>query len=249
VNALIRPFKLAWIFSCLALATPAVAVLIILAALLRPGGHTIFHISLLWGWAVLAAAAVRPVVVGRDKINPRRSYIIVSNHQSHFDAPAIAVTLGLPFRWVAKKELRKVPLFGPAHSVMGTIFIDRSNRAEAIRSLNNGVRRLPSGTGVLFFAEGSRSSDGRIGTFKKGAFFTAVETGFHILPVTVNGSRRVLPKGSFDYRAGTIQVVVGDPIDPKAYTLDTVDQLVERTRKIIVANFNPVYPEKKSGES
>ena len=106
------------------------------------------------------------------------------------------------------------------------------------------MARLAPGAGLLFFAEGSRSPDGRIGPFKKGAFYTALETGFQILPVTVNGSRRILPKGSLDYHSGPIQVVVGDPIDPRHYTLKTANQLVERTREVIVSNFNPGYPDK-----
>jgi 1-acyl-sn-glycerol-3-phosphate acyltransferase len=182
---------------------------------------------------------VRLKSVGTEKIEKGRSYIVVANHQSHFDALAIVLALGIQFRWVAKKELLRIPVFGHALYACRTIFVDRSNQRKAIRSLRKGLRRLTPGASVLFFAEGSRSPDGRIGPFKKGGFFAAVDTGFPILPVTVNGSRRVLAKGSLDYRPGTIQVVVGDPIDPAPDTLKTLDKLVARTREVILANYRP----------
>jgi 1-acyl-sn-glycerol-3-phosphate acyltransferase len=93
----------------------------------------------------------------------------------------------------------------------------------------------------MVFAEGTRSPDGQIHEFKKGGFVTAITRKISILPVTVNGSRRVMPKGSLVVKPGKIQVVIGDPIDTSGYTTDTVQELIDKTRRVIIANFNPGY--------
>ena len=121
------------------------------------------------------------------------------------------------------------------------IFIDRSNITKAIESINKGIDRLPKGAGVMVFAEGTRSPDGQIHEFKKGGFVTAITRKIPILPVTVNGSRRVLSKGSLVVKPGKIQVVIGNPIDISGYTTDTVQELIDKTRQAVIANFNPEY--------
>jgi 1-acyl-sn-glycerol-3-phosphate acyltransferase len=103
--------------------------------------------------------------------------------------------------------------------------------------------RLPRGVSVLFFSEGTRSPDGNIQEFKKGGFVTAIQQGLPILPVTVNGSRKVLPKGSMVFYPGPIEVVVGDPIETKNYTADRLGELVKMTRDTIISNLNLDYPE------
>jgi len=96
---------------------------------------------------------------------------------------------------------------------------------------------------VMFFAEGTRSPDGRIQEFKKGGFIMALEKGLPILPITVNGSRKVLPKKSLVFRPGPIEVVVADPIVTTSYTRDQLPELMDRTRQVIISNFKPDYPE------
>jgi 1-acyl-sn-glycerol-3-phosphate acyltransferase len=102
--------------------------------------------------------------------------------------------------------------------------------------------RLPDGAGVLFFAEGTRSADGQIHQFKKGGFTIALERKLPILPVTVNGSRKALPKNSMIFTSGTIEVVVSAPIDTNGYTMETMAELIEKTRSTVVEKFNPDYP-------
>jgi 1-acyl-sn-glycerol-3-phosphate acyltransferase len=129
-----------------------------------------------------------------------------------------------------------VPLFGPALYASRNIFIDRSNPEKARESIRKGLDRLPAGVSVMFFAEGTRSSDGRLQEFKKGAFNVALEKNFPILPVTVNGSRYVLPKKSIVFNPGRIRVVVGDPIDTHGYTHDSMADLMAKTRAAIQSN-------------
>jgi len=234
--------KIVWLFFWLIFFTLLLFIPIITAAMLGKTGNTAFSITRLWAMGILAVTGTRTTVRGKENIDKSRSYIIISNHQSHFDILAIVVRLGIQYRWIIKKEIRKVPLFGYALHASRNIFIDRSNRQSAISSINDGVDRLPPGVGVLFFAEGTRSPDGTIREFKKGGFVTAVEKGLPILPVTVNGSRKVLPKHRLVYRSGKIEVVVAKPIETVDCTPETIDALVKKTRDTIIANFDPDYP-------
>lgn len=236
-------FKFIWIHFWVGIATIVVFFPIVISSLLSRTGNPAFLLSKGWSWVMLQVTGIRPKIRGREKIKEGQPYIIIANHQSHFDAPAIIWTLGIQFRWVVKKELFYIPLFGYALYAARNIFVDRSDRDKAVQSIRAGIRRLPPGVSVLFFAEGTRSPDGQIQKFKKGGFVTAIENQFPVLPVTVNGSRSLLPKGSFLFKSGTIEVVVGDPIETRNFTLEQVETLLQKTRDIVIANFNPNYPD------
>ena len=129
---------------------------------------------------------------GREHIEKQQSYVIVANHQSLYDIVTLYGWLGIDFRWVMKKELRKVPALGAACEKLGHIFIDRSHSKKAVQSLEEAKRTVTGGTSVIFFPEGTRSKTGKLGVFKKGAFKMACELGLPVLPVTVNGTREIL---------------------------------------------------------
>lgn len=234
--------KVIWISLWAAIATLIVFLPVTISALLSRTGNLAFTLSKIWAHIMLKATRVRPVVRGREKIKPGQSYIIISNHQSEYDILAIVTTLGIQYRWIIKKELRKAPMFGYALYASRNIFIDRGDPEQAMQSIRNGLERLPDGVSVMFFAEGTRSADGTIAPFKKGGFLMALEKGLPILPVTVNGSRRVLPKKSLVFNPGPIEVVVADPIDVRGYTRETLQDLVDRTREVVISNFNPDFP-------
>jgi 1-acyl-sn-glycerol-3-phosphate acyltransferase len=235
--------KFAWFGLWLGLATLAAFLPITVAALFGSTGNLAFSLSKVWARIMLTVTGTRCEIRGRDKIEKGQSYIIISNHQSHFDALALVTTLHTQFRWIAKKELLKIPLFGYALHASRNIFIDRSDKERSIESIRAGMKRLPRGVSILFFSEGTRSPDGNIQEFKKGGFVTALQQGLPILPVTVNGSRKVLPKGSMAFYPGPIEVVVGDPIETKNYTADRLGELVKKTRDTIISNLNLDYPE------
>ncbi|MBP7342309.1 MAG: 1-acyl-sn-glycerol-3-phosphate acyltransferase [Syntrophaceae bacterium] len=233
---------LAWLAFWSAVATLVLAIPIIAAGLLGRTGNLAFSLTKIWAYIMLAVSFVRTEILNREKIAPGTSYIIMSNHQSLYDILALVTTLGIQYRWFIKKEVLKVPLFGYGLYASRNIFIDRSNTARAIESINRGIDRLPAGVSILVFPEGTRSADGQIHPFKKGGFIPAVERKIPVLPVTVNGSRRVLPKGSLALRPGKIQVVIGDPIETSACTHADVPDLIDRTRQAVLANFHPEYP-------
>jgi len=246
MDIVLRIFKIFWASFWAGLATLLVFIPIVVTASLSSTGNLAFTISRGWAWVMLKVTGVHPEIRGREKIRPGQSYVIISNHQSHFDIVALVIRLGIQFRWIIKKELRAIPFFGFALYKSKNIFIDRTDRNKAVQSIRDGIRRLPPGVSVLFFAEGTRSPDGAIHPFKKGGFTTAVESSLPILPVTVNGSRRILPKGALAFKRGPIEVVVGDPVDTRGYAHETVEALMAVTRSTIIGNFNPNYPEGKT---
>lgn len=237
--AILKPFRIAWSFFWAILASLALFIPITAAALLSRTGNLAFSLSKLWAYTMLGVHFVRREIVHRERIVPGQSYIIIANHQSLYDILALVTTLGIQYRWVIKREVLKVPLFGYALYASRNIFVDRSNTQKAIASMNRGLDRLPASASVLVFAEGTRSLDGAIRPLKKGGFQMAIARHIPILPVAVNGSRLVMSKDSFLIRSGKIQVVVGEPIDTTGYSEETIPALMERTRSALLALYDP----------
>jgi 1-acyl-sn-glycerol-3-phosphate acyltransferase len=239
MKSIYKAICVAWLGFWAAIATVILGIPVMVAGMLSRTGNLAFSISKLWAYIILAASFVRTEIKNKNKILKGKSYIIISNHQSHYDIITLVTTLGIQYRWIIKKEILKLPIFGYALYASRNIFIDRSNTTSAIESINKGFDRLPKGVSVMVFAEGTRSPDGQIHEFKKGGFVTAVRRKIPILPVTINGSRRIMRKGSFALKPGKIQIVVGDPIDTSGYTTDTIQNLIDKTRQTIIANFDP----------
>ena len=177
---------------------------------------------------------------GMENIDRKQSYIVISNHQSHYDIFVVYGWLKMDMKWVMKKELRKIPFIGYACEKVGHIIIDRSDKNQAIEELERAKKRIVNGTSVMFFPEGTRSRDGSIGRFKKGAFVMALQLGLPILPVTINGTRRILPSGSMDLRPGKAEAIVHPAIDTSPYSEGNMDELIAKCRQVIEAAFIPV---------
>jgi 1-acyl-sn-glycerol-3-phosphate acyltransferase len=171
--------------------------------------------------------------IGKELIDPKQSYVVVSNHQSLFDIFVIYGWLGIDFKWVMKKELRKAPFIGYACYKLEHIYIDRANRDDAVESINQAKKRIVNGVSVMFFPEGTRSADGKLGTFKKGAFRLAVDLGVPVLPVTISGTRKILPKSSLDLFPGKIKMIVHPPIQTQGHTHEALGPLMNMTREKI----------------
>lgn len=181
--------------------------------------------SLLWG------GGVKVDFEGLEYLDPPRPAVLVSNHESWYDVFALAGHLPVDYRFVGKKELVKIPFFGPAWLACGNIPLDRSNRSAAFESLRLAGEKIRREKAVVvMFPEGTRSSDGQLLPFKKGAFVLALELGVPVIPVGVSGSRELMPKGSFLVRPGRMTVRVGPPIEVDGLTVDDRDVLVERAR-------------------
>lgn len=188
-----------------------------------------------WPWARLNAFLTpMPVtVVGREQIAPDKSYVIVANHQSPYDIYVLYGWLGIDFKWVLKQELRKVPGLGIGCEKLGHIYVDRSNGRAAVRSIKAAKKRIVPGTSVIFFAEGTFSKGPRLLPFKKGAFRTAIDLGLPILPVTIVGTREILPGGTWELFPGKAKLIVHEPVDITGHTPENMSGLMARVRATV----------------
>ncbi|MDR2551175.1 MAG: 1-acyl-sn-glycerol-3-phosphate acyltransferase [Desulfobulbus sp.] len=170
-----------------------------------------------WGRILCRLAGVRVRVEGMGNIDPGQIYIFAGNHCSQYDIFSFQGYFPHDFRWIAKKELFEVPIFGQAMHRVGYIPIDRSHGRQALKSLDEAARRIAAGSSVLIFPEGTRSPDGTLHEFKTGAVMLAIKAKVPIVPLGFDGSYRVLPKGRLLPRAGEIVIRIGTPISTVHY--------------------------------
>jgi 1-acyl-sn-glycerol-3-phosphate acyltransferase len=211
--------------------------LAILASFLDSKGNTSHSIARAWARSILAVSRIKVTVDGFSNIDPHKSYIFMSNHQSNFDIPVLLAYLKVQFRWLAKAELFKIPLFGRAMQGAGYISIDRSNRRLAIESLKEAGKSIQKGSSVMIFPEGTRSIDGNIREFKKGGFILAIEAGVPIIPVIIHGTWSIMPKKRIWIKPGNVLLEIQKPIETTHYSRKTKDDLIEDVRTIICEAF------------
>jgi 1-acyl-sn-glycerol-3-phosphate acyltransferase len=183
----------------------------------------------------LFLAGTRIVVEGRHLLGDARNTVIVANHVSHLDAPVLLQALGVDFRAVAKKEVFYVPVFSTVLRFAGFIEVDRAERAQATRAIARAVEALKRGSCFLIFPEGTRSRTGELGPFKKGGFVVAMDAGSRIVPVALQGTRELMPRGGFRIRPGTVRVRVLDPVMAGSYSYDDRNGLASEVRGRIAA--------------
>lgn len=189
-----------------------------------------------WARVNLASIPATVSVRGTEHLERGQSYVVVANHLSQIDILTIYGHLPLDIRWVMKQELRKVPVIGVACAGLGHIFINRSDRHAAIRSLHEGrVRLAADGASVIFFPEGTRSIDGCLHGFKKGAFVMAKDMNLPILPVTLRGTDAILPAKTLALLPGRTEIIIHRPIDVAQVTGKTADELMDDARAIIAS--------------
>jgi 1-acyl-sn-glycerol-3-phosphate acyltransferase len=181
------------------------------------------------GWARLLCrlAGVRVRLTGTENLQPDRTYIFVGNHISQYDIFSFQGYFPHDFRWIAKKELFRIPVFGAAMRRAGLIAIDRSKSREAMKSLNQAAEQISRGTSVLIFPEGTRSINGKLQPFKTGAITLAIKAGVPVVPVGFIGSDNILPKGALLSNAGEITIRIGNPISIRDYTMRDKQLLAE----------------------
>lgn len=187
-------------------------------------------------WWARLNSYITPMLVsvrGRERINRKQSYVVVSNHQSHYDVFVLYGWLGIDFKWVMKKELRKIPALGIACEKAGHVYIDRSNSETAIASLKEAKKRIVNGTSVLFFPEGTRSVSGELQEFKKGAFIMALELGIPILPITILDTGRILPTKTINLFPGRARMLIHEPVDVAGYSRESVRELMAEVKNVI----------------
>ncbi len=192
-----------------------------------------------WSKRLVAQAQIKMQVEGREHIADGTPYIVMSNHQSHYDIPVVFQATGIPLRMIAKKELFSIPLMGRAMTESGFVEIDRKARRKAITQLGNAEQRLKQlGLSVWIAPEGTRSTDGTVGAFKTGGFHLAKSARVPILPVTVRGTHDVHCPGDRQvHRGRDVSVRIHPAISPEEIAQASIRDTMERVRAAIVSGF------------
>ena len=184
-----------------------------------------------WGRMLCWIAGIRVRIEGRDNLDPEATYIFVGNHTSMTDIWSFQGFMPHDFRWIAKKELFAIPVFGTAMRAVDFISIDRSRGRQALKSLNDAAENIAKGASVIIFPEGTRSPDGRLAEFKTGAIMLAIKSGVPVVPVGFNGAHEALPKGSLLARGGEIVLRIGTPIATKDFKAKDKRMLADTLRE------------------
>ncbi len=202
--------------------------------------------DLVYPWALFGArnwlrlSGVRVRVRGLELLDPKQTYVFVSNHRSYLDTAAMFVYTGRRIGLLAKKELLKVPVLGVGMGFVNVMAIDRSNRESAIRTTEAAAQRIKSGVSFAVFVEGTRAKPGELLPFKKGAFYMAMQAGVPVVPVAIKNSDMLMGKGTGEARSGTMEMVLMKPIDTNGLTTDhDIDRLVVDVHALIAKELEP----------
>lgn len=188
----------------------------------------------MWAPVILFLLGIRVKVSGVENANAKGSSIYVANHSSQLDIPACVMSIPVNLNFIVKKELKKSPVVGWYVSATKQIFIDRSDKDAAMRSMNLAAERISNGRSVLAYAEGTRSKDGSVKQFRRGSFLIAERTDIPITPIAIKGAFECLPPKSFFTRPGTIEVFIGEPFRPSEVTYETTEELAEIARQRVI---------------
>jgi len=223
---------LRWLILLLLTAGSSVAA--ILADRLLPGGNRAERVMGWWGRAFVRLGRWTFRVEGMENLPPGGA-VLVANHQSAVDIPMLLSAFPRPVRFLAKRELGEIPLFGKAMAAAGNLFIDRDDPRDAVRMLREAGARLREGRLVVVFPEGTRSGDGSIGEFRPGAFYLAQKSGAPIVPVYIDGGYRAIPKGGFRVRPAELLVRALPPLSPGEGAGGSKERIAAAVRARILA--------------
>ncbi len=226
-----------WLIPTIAIYTIVLGTLSLCSSLLTRRGYFAHHCARLWSWLILATTGVRVQVRGLERLQLGQTYVFVSNHQSIYDIPVIFASLPYQLRIIAKDSLGSFPFLGWHLSRTGHLLVNR--RHPDARAVFNWANALTAnGLSLIVFPEGTRSADGRVGPFKGGSLYPAVQAGLPIVPISVAGSRHVMKKGRLITYPGEVELTVHDPIPTVAAAepnIREVRALATRVREIVTA--------------
>ena len=220
-----------WLIPVIAVYTVVLGVVSLASSLVDRRGHAAHWCAHAWSWLILATTGVQVHAMGVERVPPGGTYVFVSNHQSIYDIPILFSTLPFQLRIIAKASLRFFPVLGWHLRYTGHLLVDRAKPGAA--ALHQVAGLIGRGHSLLVFPEGTRSSDGRVGRFKRGIFLLAVEAGLPIVPVAIIGSRHVMLKGRLMTCPGEVEVVVHDPLPTRDLTREDVRSLADRVHGIV----------------
>jgi len=173
-------------------------------------------------------------VIGKEKLDKKRSYVFISNHQGAYDIFLIYGYVGQPIKWVMKQSLRKIPLVGMACEAAGFIFVDNSSPQAAAKTIRLAEEKLKNGgASIAIFPEGSRTLTGKLGVFKKGAYQMALDLKMPIVPITINGSFDVMPIDSYRINPHKMEMIIHDPIYLNEVSPENIREVAVKIRELL----------------
>ena len=210
------------------LSTIVLGTVSLIASFFDASGNTQYAVARVWGRVLLAAGFIRVRAEGLEKLDPRTPYVLVANHSSYMDIPAILARLPNQFRFFAKKGLFQIPFLGWHLRRAGHLQVDRSSARASLKTMSEGARMVRErGVSVLLFPEGGRSPH-VLREFKEGAAYIAIKAGVPAVPIALVGMRRILPMGGIHIRSGRAVLRVGDPIPTEGMTVSDRAALNQR---------------------
>ncbi|MGD0625503.1 MAG: lysophospholipid acyltransferase family protein [Thermodesulfobacteriota bacterium] len=206
----------------------------ILLSLFDPSGNIPHLVARLWGKIQLGTTGTRVKIRGLGNLDPQKSYILVSNHQSNFDIFTLLGYLPIQFRWIAKAELFRLPFLGWAMSRIGYIPIERDSPKKAYRSMLQAAEKVRKSVSVMIFPEGTRSPDGNLQPFKKGLFLIALKSQAPILPIAIRGTGKIMQKGGWRIHPGKVDIIIAPPIETAGMPPEREGELSDRVRNTLM---------------
>lgn len=221
------------------LATLVIGLPAIVLGMVVPGqsrkGRIFRWVTRSYSMTLLPVFGVTVETRGLSRVDRNAPYVFMSNHASHVDSLALAVSIPHPLHWVFKKELSKIPVFGWVLLSLGQIMVDRRSAAQSRTALSSAAAALKGNNSVLIYVEGTRSKDGKLQPLKKGGFHIALQAQLPIVPVLISGSHDIVPPGSLRVRPGRVVVELFDPIPTAGKTEADVPELMAKVRDALIS--------------
>jgi len=224
---------------CAVIILPATVIMAILSmtfGVIFPKGRGYQWCARVWSWIVLWTAGVKVKVYGIENIDDKAEYVFICNHCSAFDIPVVITSIPNQIRLMAKKELAKIPFMGWSLKVGDYILVDRANRAESMKSIDEAVYKLHNGRSVLMFAEGTRSTTGEIREFKKGPFLLAIRAQVPVVPVTLNFTQNIMEKNIIRIKSGEVEIHISLPIPTTGLSEHDRDLVLQKAHEAVLKN-------------
>lgn len=228
-----RGFFTGYILSVIILSTLICSIPVAVFALFDRQGNLQHLVGRLWSKIILLVTGIKVDVKGLENLIPEQPCILASNHQSLYDIPVLMGILPIQFRFIAKESLFRIPVFGWSMRLMKFISLERGKKDDILKSIREAIYRIKSGTSVIIFPEGTRSPDGNLQQFKKGAFLLAIKTGCPIIPVVIKGTKTILPKGKLALTPAKVELIVCPAILPEDFKEMDREALSQRVHEVM----------------
>jgi 1-acyl-sn-glycerol-3-phosphate acyltransferase len=189
-----------------------------------------------WAQSGLSMNGSSIQLIGIENVPTSGGVLFVANHQSNFDIPILIAHVPRDKGFIAKLELLKVPSFSRWMKYIGCVFIDRKDPRQSLKDINDAAERLKSGHSLVIFPEGTRSADGTVAPFRAGGLKLALKAKVPVVPVTISGSKNIMPKGTSLIKSASVKVIISPPLVPDEFTKMDSTQISEKVRNIIISN-------------